>query len=395
MYKLNTPLNMNNAPWEISFTARVRKLNTYISEGFDINIIVYEYPDTSTFRYRGYNIFQIMEESNSWRVIYFFQHELDKIVAFLSKISVVTISRMRWSFQLQKFIETVKKWNVPIAFDVDDRVFDLDYLPIVTNTLNASMSSDNEYDFWFAYISRIGFTASKADAYITTNQFLANALETKFKKHCSIIPNFLNKEQISVSEKCIIQKSKQKSRKPFTIGYFSGTPSHINDFKIVYKQILQLLIDYDDINLCVVGFMEFPEEMHDFIKKGRIKFTGLVDFLTLQQMVAAVDVNIVPLVINDFTNCKSELKYFEAAIVNTITCASPIYTYANSIIDGENGFLCRQSEWYDKIKAIYMKTIDEKKIAKNAYLHTMNNYQGEKIIAQIEKCLNDIKLSAV
>ena len=35
---------------------------------------------------------------------------------------------------------------------------------------------------------------------------------------------------------------------------------------------------------------------------------------------------------NKFTNCKSELKFFEAAIAETVTVASPTFNYKNAII---------------------------------------------------------------
>ncbi len=59
--------------------------------------------------------------------------------------------------------------------------------------------------------------------------------------------------------------------------------------------------------------MEFPEEMQPFIEEGRITFAPFVDFVELQRLIAEVDVNIFPLVQNTFTNCKSQLKFFEAA----------------------------------------------------------------------------------
>jgi glycosyltransferase involved in cell wall biosynthesis len=159
---------------------------------------------------------------------------------------------------------------------------------------------------------------------------------------------------------------------------------------VIYKEVMQLMEDYPDINLKVVGFMEFPADMQEYIKKGRITFSKLVDFIRLQELVASVDVNIVPLIVNDFTNCKSELKYFEASIVNTITCASPTYTYKNSIIDGTNGFLCEQSQWYDKILSIYHGKINDNQIRSNAYTHSINNYYGDKILNHIENTYNQI-----
>jgi hypothetical protein len=53
---------------------------------------------------------------------------------------------------------------------------------------------------------------------------------------------------------------------------------------------------------------------------------------------------------NAFTNCKSELKYFEAAVVGAISVASPSYTYAGAIRDGENGYIAQAHEWLPVIE---------------------------------------------
>ena len=55
--------------------------------------------------------------------------------------------------------------------------------------------------------------------------------------------------------------------------------------------------------------------------------------------------------LNLFTNCKSELKYFEAAIAGTITVATPTEPFARAIVDGENGFLATAWQWGDKLRA--------------------------------------------
>ena len=60
----------------------------------------------------------------------------------------------------------------------------------------------------------------------------------------------------------------------------------------------------------------------------RIEVCPLQDFVNLQRLIGEVEINIVPLQDNAFTNCKSELKYFEAAIVETVTVATPTYTFS-------------------------------------------------------------------
>ena len=73
----------------------------------------------------------------------------------------------------------------------------------------------------------------------------------------------------------------------------------------------------------------------------------------MQREQAKVDINIVPLVNNEFSNCKSELKYFETAIVGTPTCATPSFTYSSAIENGENGYLCEKGEWLRAFEKLY------------------------------------------
>ena len=371
------------APWNSALFNRCNLLRIYIKNGHRIAVLVYESPDTSTFRYRGYNLFQITEDINvRWKCIYFFKDELENIKLYLSDIDLITLIRVKWTFDIEKFVCDVKSKNIPVLFDVDDLVFNLDFLPLVMNTLNVECLEER-YEYWFNYISRIYFTASKADGFITTNYYLANLLSEKFQKESKVIPNFLNREQIEFSNQYLLKKVHHEDS--FTIGYFSGTPSHVNDFRECYQEIMQLLSEYSHINLEVVGFMEFPNEMLHFIKNGRIKLIPLVNFLELQRLISMVDVNIAPLVTNTFTNCKSELKFFEAAAVKTITCATPTYTFSNCIKEGITGFLCNQGDWYNKIKNIYLKNIDIENVNNQAYEYTMNTYAGSRIIEKIEE----------
>ncbi|KUO59860.1 MAG: hypothetical protein APF84_02990 [Gracilibacter sp. BRH_c7a] len=393
MYKITVPSKGNIAPWEVDFPSRCRLLREYFKEGIPIALLLYERADTSTFRYRAYNMMQITRYSRKWKSIYFFMNEIEMLLPYLSKISLAIIIRVRWTHVIEKFINEVKSNHIPLLFDVDDLIFDTKYLPIVTNTLNVPFKDDRDYEFWFGCISRIEYTAARADGFIATNSFLGDRLKAKFNKQYGVIPNFLNEEQLSISEKCCEQKKNQISRNPFTIGYFSGTPSHVNDFRMISQEIILLLEEFKNIQFKVVGYMEFPREIQPMIKNGRVTFTPLVDFLELQCLISQVDVNVVPLVKNIFTNCKSELKYFEAAVVNTITCATPTEVYRKAINHGENGFLCEQGKWYDTLKYIYKENEGRQEILKTAYKHVFDCYTGSRILEKIEETYDKFSIA--
>lgn len=388
MYKLQCSLPANREPWNIPLSERCGAVNLAVSQGKKVTAMLYHHADTSTFRYRCYNVYQITKKSEEWQCVYFFMDELDALQKVLPQCSILILARLQWEHSIDRIIAAAHSYGIPVLFDVDDLVWNTQCLRLVTNTLNVHFGGEVDYNFWFSYISRMEFTASLADGFITTNDFLGSKLSEKFKKPYQVIQNALNEEQLLISKECAVQKAKQKYQKPFTIGYFSGTPSHINDFKMIYREIMQLLEDYPDMVLQVVGFMEFPEVMQPLIQKGKIKFTPLVDFMELQRLIAQVDVNIVPLVHNTFTNCKSELKFFEASIVDTVTVATPIYTYAHSIEDGKTGFLCRPGHWYDRIAYLYEHPEESQKMAKAAKEYCLNRYTGDFFLRQIQDAYN-------
>jgi glycosyltransferase involved in cell wall biosynthesis len=111
---------------------------------------------------------------------------------------------------------------------------------------------------------------------------------------------------------------------------------------------LPLLESNPRVDLRIVGY---PSPMGALSPHaGRIKFIPLQDFINLQRMIAAVEINIVPLQENAFTNCKSELKFFEAAAVGTWTVATPTSTYGAAISHGETGLLAHAHEWDDRLQ---------------------------------------------
>jgi glycosyltransferase involved in cell wall biosynthesis len=373
-------------PWNITLWDRLKEITE--SAGSKVAYI-YEQPDTSTFRYRTYNMCQALRYSTRWTGSYFFEKELPFLTDYLDRIDVVIFVRTRWSLAMDAFLHAAKNRKIPVIFDMDDLVCDVSMLPVIMNTLNVDFDHPQAYEYWFSYVSRLWFMGSRCDATIGTNDFLSDRLAHLFEKPSYSISNFLNTEQIQVSDRIFRRRRPANRGSRFKLGYFSGTPSHVNDFRKVSAEIGELMRSHTDIKMEVVGFMEFPDSLNDLVESGRIVHQPLVDFLKLQKMIARADVNIVPLLDNEFTNCKSELKFFEAAIVGTITCATPTYTYKNSIHHKQTGFLCKEGEWYTTLEEIY-RTGDGDELVSTARDYCLQTYAPEKQSFSIEKVLDSI-----
>jgi len=388
-------------PWIVPFEEKLNTLSQGFSAGKKNVVYLYESPDSSTFRYRVYNMCQVLRQSKTWCGTYFFADELDKITPYLDRIDVIVVVRFRWSFSLEQLVNEAKKQKIKLIFDVDDLVYNVKYISLITAALNVNVQNHrvfafpNDMDFWFSYCSRLNLSGSYCDAIISTNGFLTSRLENDFGKKAYIIPNFLNQEQEEVSKKLfdkksVCEKGHAPSSRQFYIGYFSGSRSHGNDFKTIALELKALLEKYRDIVLVVVGYMELPECLVPLYKKKRIIRKPMQNFIALQERIAEVDVNIIPLVDNEFTNCKSELKYFEASIVGTVTCATPTYVYQKIIEHGKNGFLCQPGEWYATIEQIYKKTISRSDVAKNAMMLSTEKYGSLQQLPMIESVFNSL-----
>jgi glycosyltransferase involved in cell wall biosynthesis len=249
-------------------------------------------------------------------------------------------------------VSAFKERGKPVFYDVDDLVFDPRYANLLIHTLDQDLEHPGVWDFWFAYMGRIGAALQLCDRVIVTNPFLAGQVTELTGKVAAILPNFLNLEQIAVSDELLAAKEAAGYRRNrhYEIAYFSGSPSHRRDLELVTATIANVLEEFPETRFQLMGFIDVPEQLKPFA--ARVRYVPFSDFITLQRRIAEVELNIVPLQNNVFTNCKSELKFFEAAVVGTVTLASRTSTYKSAIESGVDGFLAAPIDWPDSIRTV-------------------------------------------
>ncbi|MGN0482360.1 MAG: glycosyltransferase [Lachnospiraceae bacterium] len=390
MYNIKPHESINDFPWEISLSNRIQKMLEAKKNGIKVVVYLYEVSDTSTFRYRVYNMCQALELGLRWHGTYFFKNELKEIQHLIDQMDLLVIARFKWCRELEEMIRLLKKKKKKIAFDTDDLVYDTKYAPLIMNTLSVE-ESENRLEYWFSYIGRMEMSLKQCDAVITTNQYLADMIENDTKRRVYIANNFMNRMQLEVSKDYYAQKKNQCSVGKFIIGYFSGTPSHINDFRVVGPEIKRLLERNEDMILRIVGFMELPGYMQKLKEQGKVEYKPLVSFTELQYEIAQVDVNIAPLVYNMFTNCKSELKFFEAAVVGTPTCATPTHVFKKNIEHCVDGYLCMSGQWEDALQVLYdRRKKGYSELNDRAYKKCIEQYAYYNQVMKLEKIFDSI-----
>jgi glycosyltransferase involved in cell wall biosynthesis len=325
-----------------------------------------------------------LDISASW----FCRDDLWSADSFLERADALVLCRTAYDTHIQRLITRARARRIPVLFDIDDLIFDPDYTHLILETLDQQTEGDHVWNHWFGMIGRVGATLRQCDNAVVTNEVLAGRIK-KFAPWMEprVVPNFFNRRQQRISSNIFHAKCASDFARDGTLcaGYFSGTPTHNRDFAVAATALVSLLQEYPQLVIRMVGFLEPKGPLLTY--KDRIAKFPLQDFLNLQRLIGQTEINIAPLQLNDFTNCKSELKYFEAAIVGTMTIASPTFTFERVIDDGYNALLARPQEWEDKIRAAIEIAEDParyREMAEIAYKQAEEAYSWHKFGDAIE-----------
>jgi len=138
----------------------------------------------------------------------------------------------------------------------------------------------------------------------------------------------------------------------FVIGYMSGSRAHEADFNTAKSAIVEILEKYDHVELLVVGFAESAKELLTKYRE-RITIIPFSDYYEYISTYSKIDLNIIPLLINDFNECKSAIRYLESSLLYVPTIVSHVGDFKNIIDHKVNGYFIytnSQEEWIEGIE---------------------------------------------
>ena len=339
-------------PWNVDFHVR----RSWLRRGTFRIAYIYELEDTSTFRYRVFNMIEALNSCSEANVSasWFTRREFNVDQTFIDSCDLVIICRTRYDEAVARLIERARARGISVFFDVDDLVIDPSMIHRIIVNLGHATRSEADWDYWYSYVGRLRATLEMCDGAITTTPFLAERISAATNGlPCSVVPNFLNRLQVQISESLVASKRRSRyERNDFlTVGFLSGSPSHVGDLYVASRALAEFLAGHPDVRLRMVGFVELNEHLAPFAH--RIESIPLSDYLSLQAIAGACEFCIVPLQINTFTMCKSELKFFETGAVGTPVIATPTPPYSAAIVDGQNGFVASAHEWLERLECAY------------------------------------------
>ncbi len=374
-------------PWQRTLLERLADLKP----GTTRVAYLYEEAEPGTFRYRCYNMAQALNRhSKKISASYFFLHDLQSLDNLADFVDVLVLARVRFDSEVDRLVRRFRLDNKTILFDLDDHIFDLNSTALLVASLNQGLTRHGRIEKWTGVVGRIRQSLALVDGVLTTTEFLANQIRGHVEVGVEVVPNFLNDEQWEYSSTLRREVEKPSTDAPI-IGYFSGSPSHNRDYQIAEDGLRWALESIPGARLRIAGYLDIPPSLTRF--QHRIERLPFMDFLGLQRAIAEVSVNISPVQHNVFAHSKSELKYFEAAAVGTVTIASPAPVFQHIIEHGKNGYLADADQWPAVLESALGASASVRKSVQRAALDQVEHHYTSKAMAsQIEKAL--LKLSS-
>jgi glycosyltransferase involved in cell wall biosynthesis len=234
---------------------------------------------------------------------------------------------------MHQFIDQAQARRIPVIYDTDDLIWDerlIEYCDLKQVHGAAAIPA------FLAEFHRSKALMQRADAFVASTEYLAGLLRASFGKPAYANRNAVSQRMIEQSAR-LFERVQQRSHDHVVIGYFSGWPkAHEPDLAVALPGLLRALDEETHARLRIVGHfdvMALPEQV-----RARVETVPFQPFDQLLDAIAAVDINLAPIVDNPHRRAKSAVKMLEAALVGVPTVASDLEPY-QLIRRGESGML--------------------------------------------------------
>jgi glycosyltransferase involved in cell wall biosynthesis len=251
-----------------------------------------------------------------WRAaaLVLFRAEYDRLVGIAEALAYARSAGMR------------------VVYDIDDLVFDTEIAERIDGLQLMGRHQRREY---IASMVRRRRLLLACDGATVSTVPLARAVAA-LGQSSSVVANSLNAEQLRLADELAAQKRATDGQ--LRIGYFSGSRTHQRDFAVCEAALLDFMRSHDQAIFRLVGYLDLGPQWEVFAK--RIERIEFVPPDPLLRLIAECDINLAPLELgNPFCEAKSELKFFEAAVVSVPTIASATEPLAAAIEQGVSGFV--------------------------------------------------------
>ncbi|BAZ07217.1 glycosyltransferase [Calothrix sp. NIES-3974] len=361
------------------------------------------------------NVLLVVEETLPQCMRYRVQQKLEQLQSLDYQVNWVSWRDRRKAEFLLHFCHVVIFYRVPafpdvvhtikyakslhkvVFFDIDDLIFCRDAYPEPYENLKSQLSLE-DYEGLIKGVKLYREALSLCDYAIASTPTLAREMEKVTGNGTS----FCHRNALDRRVLDFLRSSPPKLQRDYlSIFYGSGTKTHDADFQVIAPAIAQIMEKYSQVRLTIVGYLTLPKELDSFA--DRIDRVPLLTNLEVYwEFLSQADINIAPLKMSLFNDCKSEIKWLEAAIFGVPSIVSPTQMYLETLENGVDVMMAQTAEeWLEKLDKLVGDREIRAKIAHSAKQKAMSDYAPETmadnlqtiITTGIEKAISQGKIT--
>ena len=266
-------------------------------------------------------------------------------------VDLLVLWRATWTTHVETMVGLARGAGAVIAFDVDDLVTEPSLAR--SDVIDAMRVMELGPDVMSLFFTQMRSTLLASDLAIATTDELGDRLRAVHPA-VYVVPNGFDDEAHDLA------RLERRARSPdglVRIGYAAGTQSHQRDFAVAVDAIAvvlrarpraRLVLFRDAAGRPMLITDEFPALQ---AVAEQIEWRETVPVERLAAEIARFDIAICPLEVgNVFCECKSEIKFVEAALAGVPCVASPSGPFSRAIAHGRTGWLAHDgSSWRDAL----------------------------------------------
>lgn len=232
-----------------------------------------------------------------------------------------------------------RRLGLAISYDIDDPIFDES---IYGSNENLEHLESGEREQLLLRCRQYLAAMRACDNIIVSTPGLKALAEAKCGKPTFLWRNAIDAETMQAAKLAEDARSKRERDAGIVVGYASGSRAHGADFVAAEEAVAALLEKDPDVRLVIAGMHEPSAKLVSF--GDRVTFAPFTDYETYIATVAGFDLNLVPLVQDGFNDCKSAIRFLDAAVVGVPSIASNTGDFVNVIEHGKTGFIADGGE---------------------------------------------------
>jgi glycosyltransferase involved in cell wall biosynthesis len=280
------------------------------------------------------------------------QDEPNKFISAVGAYDVAIFYRVPALPDIEKAILYCRQIGVVTVYEIDDLVYDPAHFPDSIENYRGQLTAD-EYANLVVDAPLLQRAMALCDYGIASTPTLQRRIETVVaRKKCFLHRNAMDSrhERFASASSTLGFEHRPGD---VTLFYATGTKAHNEDFELfAAPAIADLFRSRPNVRLVVMGFLPLPSVLRPY-ESRIIQLPPVWDINIFWSTLAEADINLSVLKPGLISDCKSEIKWLEAAMLGIPSVVSATATFTEILSDGRDAMLADTVDsWRHKLSML-------------------------------------------